>query len=151
MEAIVPGLIEKFLEAAERWYLQNGFKTGDVIPDIYGQLNDKDKMSIVIGNEEIGGPIDLMYIGPMDVTGSYNPKRKELTISGALIDSRDFANDNDIYLRLRKRRKDQPFVPGKKDAAGMPLILGKSPSQGDSGRRIVTSKGAPSGAIVVQF
>ena len=151
MEELVPGLIGSFLEAAEEWYLDNGYEAGDIIPDIYGQLNDEDKMTIVIGSEEIGGPIDLMYIGPMDVSGDYDKMHQELTVSGALIDTEDFADDHDIYLRLRKRRSDQPFVPGEKDSRGLPLILGKSPSRGDRGRRVVVTKQVPASANVVEF
>jgi hypothetical protein len=54
-------------------------------------------------------------------------------------------------LRLRKRREDQPFEPTKKDSKGLPLILGRSPSRGDSGRRIVTAKKPPKNALTVEF
>lgn len=151
MEAIVPGLVGRFLETAEAWYIENGYKKGDIIPDIYGKLNNKDKKKIVIGTSEMGGPIDFMYIGPMEVSGMYDQKTRTLSISGALTSSVDFAKNHDIFLRLRKRRVDQPFAPGMKDSDGMPLILGRSPSRGDMGRRIVATSSVPSSAVVVAF
>ena len=71
--------------------------------------------------------------GPATITANFLPK------------------DNDLYLRLRKRRADQPLVLNEKDSKGLPLILGRSPSRGDKGRRIVTVKKPPLNAIVVDI
>ena len=56
-----------------------------------------------------------------------------------------------LYLRFRKRRNDQPFDSKSKDKDGYPLILGKSPTAGDKGRRIVIVAKPPSNAITVEF
>ena len=148
-KALIPDIVPNFLEAAERWYLENGFKEGDLIPDIYGQLNDKDKMLAVIGTEEIGGPIDYMYVGPMDVKSNFVDG--VLTISGDLVPAQEYATTHDIYFRVRKRRHDQPFVPGVKDKSGFPLLLGRSPSKGDRGRRIVFVNKVPKTRNIVEF
>ena len=46
---------------------------------------------------------------------------------------------------------DQPFDSKSRDSSGQPLILGKSPSAGDTGRRIVIVPRPPSNAITVEF
>ena len=148
-KALIPDIIPKFLEAAEKWYLENGFKSGDLIPDLYGKLNDKDKRLAVIGTEEIGGPIDYMYVGPMDVKSDL--KDGVLTLNGDLIVASNYADTHDIYFRLRKRRNDQPFVPGERDKNGYPVILGRSPTKGDKGRRIVFVAKVPKTRQIVEF
>ena len=159
LELIVPGLTRKFLHAALKKYIDLGYKDGDIIPDIYGKINDRFKELVVVGNEKMGGPIDYMYIGPMDVT--YNQSKvssaagisygNEVKVNGELIPAKEFARDHDIYLRLRKRRADQPFDTTGTDNKGFPIIMGKSPSRGDKGRRIVTVKKPPLNAIIVKF
>ena len=148
-KALIPDIIPNFLEAAERWYLENGYTEGDLIPDIYGQLNDKDKRLAVIGTEDIGGPIDYMYIGPMEVKSQF--EGGTLTISGDLIPAPEYAETHDIYFRIRKRRNDQPFVPGVKDKSGFPLLMGRSPTKGDRGRRIVFVNKVPKTRNIVEF
>jgi hypothetical protein len=159
LELIIPGLTRKFLNAALKKYKDLGYTDGDIIPDIYGKVNNKYKELIVVGNEKMGGPIDYMYIGPMDVfyrqskvtTGTKTIYGNEVQVNGELIPAKEFARDHDIYLRLRKRRADQPFVTKETDTKGFPLIMGKSPSRGDKGRRIVTVKKPPLNAIIVKF
>ena len=150
LEMAVPGLTKKFLESALKKYKQLGYKEGmSNIPDMYGKVGNELKELIVVGNTDMGGPIHYMYIGPMDVTSRQNGGF--LTVNGKLFEAKKYAKDNDLYLRLRKRRGDQPFVITEKDSKGFPLILGRSPSRGDKGRRIVTAKKPPRNAIVVEF
>lgn len=150
LEMAVPGLTKKFLESALKKYKQLGYKEGmSNIPDMYGKVSNELKELIVVGNAAMGGPIHYMYIGPMDVTSRQNGAF--LSVNGKLFEAKKYAKDNDLYLRLRKRRGDQPFVITEKDSKGFPLILGRSPSRGDKGRRIVTAKKPPRNAIVVEF
>ena len=149
LNLIIPGFSNKFLDAALQKYLSLGYKDGDSIPDMYGKVSDNLKELIVVGNASIGGPIDYMYIGPMDVksTGSGSTLR----LNGNFHDAKNYAKTHDLYLRLRKRRMDQPFDSKSRDSSGQPLILGKSPSAGDTGRRIVIVPRPPSNAITVEF
>lgn len=57
--------LEDFLNLSE--YMQRGYQSGDQIPDIYGEVGEELKQTIVLGTPAIGGPITHMYIGPMDV------------------------------------------------------------------------------------
>jgi len=84
----------------------------------------------------------------MNVTSRFSGN--SLIVNGKFTGAKKYAKDNDLYLRLRKRRGDQPFTQ-EKDTKGMPLILGKSPSRGDKGRRIVTTTKTPANAQVVEF
>ena len=149
LKALFPYVVPKFLEAAERWYLQNKYKEGDLIPDIYGKMNDDDKMLAIVGTEEIGGPIDYMYVGPMDIEGRYSDGLLEYP--GDLMPAAEYADTHEVFFRLRKRRNDQPFMPGQKDKSGYPLILGRSPSKGDTGRRIVLVNKLPKTRNIVEF
>lgn len=150
LELAVPGLASRFMKNALTT-LKKKIKAGDKVPDVFGQIQEKDKMQIVIGNKAMGGPIDFMYIGKMDVKADYNSTTTTLTmINGALIPAAQYARDNDLYFRLRARREDQRFDPIAKDAAGIPKIYGKSPSRGDSAGRIVVVDKVPSTAVIVK-
>jgi hypothetical protein len=149
LELIIPGFSGRFLNAALKKYLELGYKDGDNIPDMYGKVGDELKELIVVGNVSMGGPIDYMYIGPMDVHSSGNGS--VLRLNGNFYDAKKYAATHDLYLRLRKRRNDQPFDSKTTDKQGYPLILGKSPTAGDSGRRVVIVPRPPSNAITVEF
>jgi hypothetical protein len=125
-------------------------KLGSKVPDVYGKIGSSDKKKIVIGNKAMGGPIDYMYIGKMDVSSNYDEKTNILTFrNGELIPSEKYANEHALYFRLRARREDQRFDPNAKDSSGAPKIYGKSPSKGDSAGRIVVTDKVPSQAVIV--
>ena len=149
LELILPGFSGRFLNASLQKYLSLGYNDGDQIPDMYGRVSDNLKELIVVGNASMGGPIDYMYIGPMDVTSTGTGS--SLRLNGHFHNAKQYAATHDLYLRLRKRRNDQPFDSKSKDKDGYPLILGKSLTAGDKGRRIVIVAKPPSNAITVEF
>ena len=127
-------------------------KDGQKVPDVYGKINTADKKKIVVGNAAMGGPIDYMYIGKMDVAEDYNDKTATLTITNAkLIEAGTYADDHELYFRLRARREDQRFDPAAKDILGTPKIYGKSPSKGDSAGRIVVTDKVPLQVVIVRL
>ena len=148
LKSLIPDVISKFLKKANQWYKKR-YKRGDIIPDVYGKLNDSDVRIVIAGNEAMGGPIHYIYIGPMEVMGDL--KGNKLTLNGKFFTVEEYANKHSIFFRLRKRRDDQPYEPEALDAEGNPLILGRSPSKGDSGRRIVVVDRIPSGAATVNL
>jgi len=150
LELAVPGIAKKFLKNAFA-KLNRMLNAGDKVPDTFGRISDADKLKIVIGNVAMGGPIDYMYIGPMDVVGRYDDKKNILTLNGSLIPARTYANTHDLYFRLRARREDQRFDPAAKDSDGTPKIYGKSPSKGDSAGRIVVTDKVPTTAVIVNL
>lgn len=152
LELAVPGIAKKFMNAAFKELItKKKIKDGDKVPDTFGQISPKDKMKIVIGNAQMGGPIDYMYIGPMTVTGQYDEKKNTLKLNGSLIAADEFAKTHDLYFRLRARREDQRFDSSAKDSDGTPKIYGKSPSRGDSAGRIVVTDSVPSTGVIVKL
>jgi hypothetical protein len=152
LELAVPGIAKKFMKAAfKELTTKKNLKAGDKIPDVFGKISSADKLKIVVGNKAMGGPIDFMYIGPMDVTGIYDANKNILSLNGALILADEYAKTHELYFRLRARREDQRFDPDAKDADGTPKIYGKSPSRGDSAGRIVVTDKVPSTGVIVKL
>jgi hypothetical protein len=152
LELASPGIATKFMKTAHKHLLQKEkLAIGDKVPDVYGKIGDSDKVKIVVGNTKMGGPIDYMYIGPMNVSGPYNEKNNEVILNGQLTEATKYAKTHQLYFRLRARREDQRFDPDAKDTKGVPKIYGKSPSKGDSAGRIVVTDSVPSTAVIVQI
>ncbi len=149
LEAIIPGIASKFMKAAHKELLNIGIEAGDKVPDVYGKISRTNKEKIVIGTRAMGGPIDYMYIGPMNVKADYDSKKNTLTLNGSLTESKIYAKTHDLYFRLRARREDQRFDPEAMQG-GIPKIYGKSPSRGDSAGRIVVTDSVPKNAVIVE-
>lgn len=150
LELAVPGIAAKFMKNALA-KLKTMINAGDKVPDVFGKIQDNDKLQIVVGNTAMGGPIHFMYIGKMDVSTRYDKAAGTLNfVNGALFEAKQYARDHDLYFRLRARREDQRFDPVAKDNSGVPKIYGKSPSKGDSAGRIVVTDKVPAGAVVVK-
>lgn len=152
LELAVPGIAQKFMKKVYNHLVKKlKLRVGDKVPDVYGKIPDQDKIKIVVGNKAMGGPIDYMYIGPMDVTGTYDDKKNTLTVNGSLYDAVQYAKSHNLYFRLRARREDQRFDPFAKDANETPKIYGKSPSRGDSAGRIVVQDKTPNSAVIISI
>lgn len=152
LELAVPGIAKKFMKIAHKELIQKKkLKAGDKVPDTFGKISPRDKMKIVIGNAQMGGPIDFMYIGPMTVKGKYDSDKNVLILNGNLIGAEEFAKTHDLYFRLRARREDQRFDPSAKDKDGTPKIYGVSPSRGDSAGRIVVTDSVSSTGLIVKI
>ena len=149
IQSIIPDIGENFFTRAYDNLVDKGYKAGDKIPDTVGKLNDKDKMLLVVGTKAMGGPIDYMYIGPMEVT--YEQNNDTVKINGSLYTSKFYAETKDLYFRLRARRIDQTFDPEAKYANDIPKIYGKSPSRGDSAGRLVITDKPSSKALMIVF
>jgi len=152
LELASPGIAKKFMIAAHK-YLVNVVKLnpGDKVPDVFGKINAAAKLKIVIGTASMGGPINYMYIGPMNVTAPYDTGKNIIKFNGALTDATEYAKSHNLYFRFRARREDQRFDPDAKDANGTPKIYGKSPSRGDSAGRIVVTDKISGKGVTVTF
>lgn len=149
IQAIIPNIGENFFTAAYDNLIDKGYTTGDKIPDTVGKLNDKDKMLLVVGTTAMGGPIDYMYIGPMDVTHEQN--EDTVKVNGSLTTSKNYAENKDLYFRLRARRIDQTFDTEAKYKNNIPKIYSKSPSKGDTAGRLVITDSPSSKALLIIF
>ena len=146
--AIIPDIGSNFFTAAHKNLLDKGFEAGDKLPDTFGKLNDDDKLLLVVGTRAMGGPIDYMYIGPMDV--DYQQQDNVVKINGSLIGATDYANSKDLFFRLRARRIDQTFDPLATYDNGIPKIYSKSPSRGDSsGRLVIVDRVSSQGELII--
>ena len=100
LELAVPGIAARFMKNALA-ELKKKIAPGDKVPDVFGKIQDADKLKIVVGNRAMGGPIDYMYIGKMDVEHKFDSKTGILTMTnGALIPAKDYARDHELYFRL---------------------------------------------------
>jgi hypothetical protein len=153
LELAVPGIAKKFMKAAfDHLFKKLKLNPGDKVPDVYGKIGATDKVKIVVGNAKMGGPIDYMFVGVMDVKTNYNKDKNELTFSDTEITpAKKYAQTHELYFRLRARREDQRFDPTSIDKDGSPKIYGKSPSRGDSAGRIVVQDKVPSNAVIVNI
>lgn len=150
LELATPGLAKRFMKESFKHVSKKLLLSeGDKVPDLYGKISNADKIKIVVGNKAMGGPIDYMYIGPMNVVGRYDEKKNILTLNGSLIEAEEYAKTHELYFRLRARREDQRFDPSAKDSSGTPKIYGKSPSKGDSAGRIVVTDIVPRNAEII--
>jgi len=147
IETILPGLVKKFLTEGVKQYVRKRYKTGDDVPELFGLIDSDDVKKLLRGNSSVGGPIDFMYIGPMDVTFTY--KDGVCYINGNFYTIAEYYTKvgGRLYIRARKRREDQPFTKDEVDSSGLPLIYGKSKTKTDKGRRIVVADRAPGTAI----
>ena len=154
LNKILPTIVKDFLTLGVEELVSQGHQDGDTgVPDVYGRITGDNALAILRGNEEMGGPIDYMYQGPMDVTASACDVDGQcyVEVSGAFTGIDEYAQTHALHLRARKRRNDQPFAPSATDRAGLPAVFGKSPSKGDSNRRIVITDKVPGNAIVVEI
>ncbi len=55
-------------------------------------------MLLVVGTTAMGGPIDFMYIGPMDVTHEQNGDT--VTVNGSLYTSKHYAENKDLFSMI---------------------------------------------------
>lgn len=146
----VPGLADKFMKAVYKKLIKLKLNAGDKVPDVYGEISKTYKTKIVVGNKNMGGPIDYMYIGPMNVTSKYDNKKNILTLNGNIFEAKKYATTHKLFFRLRARREDQRFDPNAVKN-GVPKIYGKSPSRGDSAGRIVVTDKVPSQAVIIKL
>lgn len=151
IELAVPGIAKKFMLAAFDYLVkEKKLNVGDRVPDVYAKISKVDKIKLVVGNIQMGGPIDYMYIGPMNVVSRYDVKKNQITLNGKIVESKEYAEKTDLYFRLRARREDQRFDPAAKDNKGIPKIYGKS-IRGDSAGRIVITDSVPQQALIINL
>lgn len=151
LQLLIPDIMKRFLLSAKD-ALAKAYKNGAMgAPDIFGMIPYEEALSVLRGNEDMGGPIDYMYQGPMDVKVIQGGPPKSVTLNGAFTSIEVYAKSHKLYIRARKRRIDQPVDLTGEDANGLPLLFGKSPTKGDSGRRIVVSEKPPRNALIVNI
>lgn len=149
IEAMVPGLANTFLNNIHS-FCEWMFQPGCVLPNFYARVSDAHKTLIVRGTSAVGGPIDFVYIGPMDVQGVYEPRTAVLVLNGTLIRAEAFATERELYFRYRPRRHDMRWAPDERDDNGVPRIWGRSEyRQKEVGGRLLVTDDVPEGAVFI--
>lgn len=148
LEAIVPGITKRFINAAFSKLQQMKLEEEQQVPEIYGHLKKSDKEKIFVGKTSTGGPIDYLYIGNQDT--QYDEDNQILTLAGELIDPISYVKKKELYLKLTPLYQDQGF-DSKTIIAGVHTIYGKSKSHGINENRIILTEQTNSSALIVEI
>lgn len=127
LKATVPEFIKAFFDRIEKDMAADGFVDGGTyhykqIPDYFYQITSESYLKkIFVGTKAMGGPVDYMYIGPMDVTWSGT------NFNGKFIPIQEYYRKYVFYLRLRKRDIHSSGLVTvnfkKKNKDGFPIIF----------------------------
>lgn len=129
---------------------KKGFKQGDVIkaveiPDLSIKIPDDLVEKVIVGTPEIGGPITHMYVGPMDVTSTYNKQNGELKVNGSFYTVDQYMKKiPSFYIVIRKRDiedsgKIQIDIQGETtNSEGLPVLF-KSPKKSKNNARVIVT------------
>lgn len=144
MNVVVPHLPPLLYKAIVKHLKKEGHGHGDVVhndnlPDFYIQVPPKDVEALLKGNKKMGGPIDYMYIGPMDVTSKMIGS--QLKLNGNFYSIDDYMRKiPKFYFRVRKRDLDADNTVKidyeGKNKEGFPKVF-VSPRTGKNNLRIV--------------
>lgn len=158
MQVVVPDLLDRLYKGIIKYLKGLGHQEGAIIdassiPDLFIKIPDSYVKKILIGNKAMGGPVDLMYIGPMDVVGEIDDNTKEIRLNGGrgkfyTIEEymRKIPN---FYFRIRKRDlpKDNviQITYKEKNKSGQPIIFKGVGSKKNHFRLVITDKATSTG------
>ncbi len=160
IKASAPELLDKMYVSIISYIKTLGLKDGDIInsdlvPDMFIKIPDKYVKMILVGNELMGGPVDYMYIGPMNVTGTVNHNTGEIAFNnGKFYSIEEYMRKiPNFYFRIRKRdiqsdgRMQITFK--KKNKEGYPLIFATTQTSKNNFRLVITDKVPTTGKLLV--
>ena len=159
LSRIAPRLVDGIYEKVES-YLKNdlGISEGTIVPahlvpDIFIPIPNMEMKKILIGNEYIGGPVDYMYVGKMDVSYSFMGQR--VTLNGKFYDIESYMKKiGDFYFRVRKREligTDSIRVVYKEmNKEGYPVLF-KNPVTNKPNFRLVIDSRVSNRATVLKY
>ena len=111
------------------------------VPDMFVKLSQESLKTLLVGNEKMGGPVDITLMGPMDVeVKELNPTTLGIVRTSIYSADEFVAKYPDTYLRFRKRRADQPFAPDKPHSRVGKAVFDKGVFTGESSVRVVVAK-----------
>lgn len=105
LKSIDPNLVDRLFGSIEDVYSGLGFKQSFEffhidIPDLFFQIPKDSVKRILSGTEEMGGPIDYMYIGPMEIEHSLIDN--VLYLNGKFKSIDEYA-EKELFFRIRQR------------------------------------------------
>lgn len=162
MKLTVPQLLDDLYNALQRYigdelgHGEGAVIPADSIPDIFVPIPDKYVEKILVGNKKMGGPVDLMFIGPMDINGTINDKTGEVSINNGR--GKFYTIDEymrkipTFYFRIRKRDLApdgmMQITYSRKNKDGYPLLF-MSQQGRNNFRLVVTNKAAATGKTLL--
>ena len=137
-------------------YSGNNMEVKPNVPDVYIPLSEDCIETLIRGNEKMGGPVDYVYIGDMNVKAELSTKGKipVLSVNAILKDPDTDFKGQDAWLRIRKRRADMPFnsqkiVYDKNQEEYRYVVYDKGIYSGESSRVVIVTS-LPEGAFVLK-
>jgi len=159
IKSSAPDLLDKIYKEIEKYIKGLGFKDGSVIdanliPDIYIQIPNKYVKKILVGSKEMGGPVDYMYIGRMDVTATINHNTGEIKPNGTFYSIDEYMRKiPNFFFRIRKRdlQSDNMIKINftKKNKEGYPLIFSAPKTDKNNFRMVIIDKVPSTGKRLV--
>ena len=159
LKVVTPELMTRMYTTIINYLKEQGIKEGSVvdnriIPDIYIKIPDSFVEKILVGNEKMGGPVDYMYIGKMDVKGQIKLSG-EVEVNGKFYSIDEYMKKvGDFYFRIRKRDLSPSnlvkIVFNERNKEGYPMIF-KNPDNGKNNFRLVITDSHPSSALVLNI
>ena len=110
MEVIAPKFVKEAYDKIIKYLEKSGLQHDHVydvkeLPDMYIEIPKQYLRMLIEGTAKMGGPIQYMYVGPMDV--SYKVKGDTMELNGDFISIDDYIKKvGTLFLRVRKRDLD---------------------------------------------
>jgi len=125
------------------------------IPDLYLSIPENYVIELMKGNEEMGGPIEWIYVGPSDVKGEVVDN--ELNLNGKFYSVENFIEEmggaDQFYFRMRKRDAEGEHTQIDYVTTGkfeLPILM-KNEVNDRRNWRLLMTKGRPKNSIVLDF
>jgi len=160
INSVAPDLFKKIFARIEE-FMKNelGLSNGDIIaakhiPEIFVRVPDDYVESIMRGNEEMGGPIDYMYVGPMNAIGEVGDNNI-LNLNGKFYTVEEYINKiGNFYFRMRKRdladNQTVQVAYDEKNTLGLSKLL-KNPETHKNNLRLVVTNAPFSTGVVLDL
>ena len=126
LNILCPSILKDSINRSFEFYADN-YPSGTLFgkkkcPEAFVTIPRSSYESIMRGCEEIGGPVDFMYVGPMDVDSDLI--NNTLHVSGSMNTIRKYvSNLSEMYVRIRRRSSSQLLDHNVTDALGYKSIF----------------------------
>ncbi len=105
LSQIVPSYIKSTLLYAYDKVSQTEDFKNNIWKDIYVKLDRNTVFTIFRGDANMGGPVDYVYKGDMEISYYFSETNKTLYIDGRIYDMYNYANkySNSLYIKIRRK------------------------------------------------
>ena len=152
VKASLPGLYTAFLKRAFAYVLRDlKIKPGEPVPNLYYKLTPHQQLVLLRGSPQIGGPIDYILTGPMELP--FVSTRFGLMFHSSSLQSIDaYSRDKTLYMLYKRRSSDQMFDPKVMGALQVPKIHGVGRQGGSTytGGRLYLVEDIPYDANIIK-